>query len=204
MRILTITIPEAEERRELFTKDYPSGLGDFRFFIGKGKGDVIPPCWWVSKRTHWALVENYIAIFELFGDEDLLIFEDDCTFVSGFLEKYNEFMNNVPDDADLIYLGILNRKPPVPLRNGIIQATDGLYSHAIIYKRDYIPFLLKCLKAPRWRGYHGYDERLALLQYHGLLTAYAPEEPLCGQRAGYSFITENERPAFLHTGDRKP
>ena len=199
MKILVITLLEAEERRESFIREYPTELGEYSFFIGKGKGDVTAPYWWVSKRTHWALVENYINIFERYGSEDLLIFEDDCIFVSDFNEKYNAFMKYVPKDADLIYLGIINRKPPVPLRNGIVRATDGLSSHAILYKREYIPFLLRCLKSPHWVGIHGYDERLALLQYHRLLNAYAPEEPLCGQRAGYSYIMEQDRPAFLLT-----
>lgn len=197
MKIITITLPEANERREKFDANFPAILGGFEYYYGKGKNDVAPPHWWLSKKTHWALVENYIDIFEKYGNDDLLIFEDDCNFVNDFAKRYQPFIDLIPDVADLIYLGVINNMPPVRMNDGIVKVVRGLSSHAIIYKKHMIPFLLRCLKAPHWQCYHGYDERLAFLEHQCLLTAYAPVVPLCGQQAGYSYIMEKDRPAFL-------
>ena len=195
MKTLVITLPEAEERRTLFTKDCP--LTDYSFYMGKGKEDVNPPNWFRSQKTHWALIENYIDILEHNQDDDLLIFEDDCTFCDDFKLKYNLFRNTVLDDWDILYLGVIHKRIPRPISKEIDRVTWGLSSHAIIYKKESIPYILRLLKAPRWKGFHGYDERLGLLEDQGLITAYAPKYPLCGQRAGYSYIMEMERGSYL-------
>ena len=195
MKTFVITLPEAEERRKLFDKECP--LTDYKYFVGKGKGDVQPPEWFRSGRTHWALIDNYISLFKMHGDDDLLVFEDDCTFCDEFRLRYNLFMNTVPNDWDILYLGVIHKRIPRPISKEIDRVTWGLSSHAIIYKKESIPYLLRLLQAPRWKGFHGYDERLGLLEDQGLITAYSPKEPMCGQRAGYSYIMEMERGSYL-------
>lgn len=197
MKRIVITVPDAVQRRTDFIKDYPYKLGSFDFYFGKGKNEVIPPNWWLSKPSHWALVENYINIFERYAGEDLLIFEDDCSFCTNFLYKYKTYLKSVPKNADLIYLGVIHRSEPVSINEKVVKVVSGVSSHAIIYKKKSIPTLLKYLKSSDWVGYHGYDERLAFLQKNQLITAYAPVEPLCGQKAGYSYIMETNRESFL-------
>jgi GR25 family glycosyltransferase involved in LPS biosynthesis len=72
--------------------------------------------------------------------EYALIFEDDAILCDGFLEKYNHFINNIPNDCDIAFIGgrfESNYKMDV---NNYIEISENVIQHKNITEEYYYDF----------------------------------------------------------------
>ena len=193
MKVYVLNVATQADRLQHFKETYPKCLPTYTIWKAKTGNDVEVPDWWCSSANRWALVQNYIDILSEETDEDILIFEDDCTFSEDFENKYNLFLNEVPDDWDMLYLGALHVSPPIQVSTGILRLRDSVCGHAIIYRNSIRQELIDYYKEPVWGCSHAPDERRAQAMVSCKFKAYAPFINICGQDTGYSTLESRNR-----------
>jgi hypothetical protein len=109
----------------------------------------------------------------------VLILEDDAVFAKGFSPDID-----VPDDAELLYLGGEHVRPTQPVSKGLVKATFVQRSHAYI---AYHPVEVAAGLAA------GKMQRLDAALAELCLTTYAKDPFTVGQAAGPSLIETIQR-----------
>jgi hypothetical protein len=80
------------------------------------------------------------------GLKNFLFFEDDAVFHPDFINLFDKFIQQVPEDWNLLYLGGQNVQTPVRITENINRVTRAYYVHAIgIHSRAY-DFILELFK----------------------------------------------------------
>lgn len=74
--------------------------------------------------------------------EGALIFEDDAVFCPDFAERFPVFMQEVPDDWQLLYLGCNNTTPPIPVTPNVARVKQAFTTHAYAIRGQAISILL--------------------------------------------------------------
>lgn len=202
MKIYVINVESESDRLQAFADSYPACLPQYTVWEAKTGEDVVKPDWWGSSANRWALVQNFIDILSEDNDEDVLIFEDDCTFAKDFEEKYNAFLNEVPDDWDMLYLGAQHVAAPTQVTAGVLQLKNSICGHAIIYRNRIKQELAAYYQEPRWGCMHMPDQRRGQAMASGKFKAYAPLVNICGQAKGYSILSKRERKARWYNSFR--
>lgn len=198
MKAYVINIPTATDRLERFQSNYPACLPACTVWNAKTGEDVTKPVWWKGTANRWALVQNFIEIFDANkdGDESVLIFEDDCLFCKDFESAYNTFMAEVPQAAEMIYLGTQPHGISVQVSEHVLRLAPCFSSHAIIYTPSAMRTLYELFTAPNWDCKHFSDQRKAQAIAKNLVKAYSPIVHLCGQGGCYSYLTNSVRPVM--------
>ena len=206
MKTYVINLAERADRLTTFRDGYPEGiLPPFTVWPAKRGVDVTPPAWWATTANRWALITNVTDILaeNEDGDEDVMICEDDCCFAENFREAYTAFMAEVPDDADMLFIGGGHNSqflyPPVQVSENVLRCRYSLYNHCFIVKAGFIPTLKAWLldTTSAWVCFHAQDNRIAeLMKDTAGCTAYSPIRFLAGQRGGtISDLGDGARPA---------
>jgi GR25 family glycosyltransferase involved in LPS biosynthesis len=74
--------------------------------------------------------------------KSILIFEDDIELSSTACSTVENYINTIPDDWDMIFLGCIHRKKPEIILPRIARVTDSIYCHAyLINERIYDIYL---------------------------------------------------------------
>ena len=194
MKVYVLNKTEDSERLKAFAANYPVRLPDVTVWKAKTGADVDVPAWWQSSANRWALVQNFIDILSQDGgEEDVLIFEDDCIFAKEFDVLYNAFLAEVPDDWDMLYLGAQHVTAPVQVSENILRLSGSICGHAIIYRNSVKQKLVDFFQEPNWGCLHMPDQRRAQGMASGKFRCYSPLFNLCGQAAGYSSLTKSDR-----------
>lgn len=121
--------------------------------------------------------------------QNVLIFEDDVIFCDDFLEKLIEFMDNVPSDWEMLYLGGNHNyhigSTPEKINDFVIKCHETFTTHAIVITQSLYKRILdiNSLNKP-------IDVAYAELQKQ--YKVYAPSTSLVTQRVGYSDIQNRE------------
>lgn len=193
MKSIVINLPENKERLEAFKAVYPSKVfGELTVWPAKSGKDIEVPDWWENEPNRYALAVNQMDILDSV-DDDVIIFEDDCIFTDNFAKKYKKFISEVPEDADIIFLGVGHTHPAIQISENVLQAVWPIASHAVIYKKKCLKQFVEYFKEPVWPCRHYPDQRRAQGIYTGKFKAYAPLHNLCGQSAGHSDIINEDR-----------
>ena len=122
------------------------------------------------------------------GSPSVLIFEDDCLFDPDFVEKFSEYMVQVPADWDMLFLGGYHFAPPVPVSRNIVRAVITLTAHAYAVRQSiYSEFIALNENPPAI-----VDRNNTILQQK--FNCYCCEPNLVGQLAGYSDLMGEEMP----------
>lgn len=178
-----------------------------------------PPNWWTQTSGAWGCLQSHISILENAlqnGINSILVFEDDADFIDEFSNKVLEFLADVPDDWDQIYLGgqhlSSSRIPPIPIGPKILRCKNVNRTHA--YAVRGIKFITEIYRhlqdypsharTPR----HHVDHRLGILHGTDKYNIYAPRKWLVGQVGGPSDVLKRQtRAQFWHLrslpGERK-
>ena len=195
MKVYVLNVKENTERLAQFTENYPSCLPEFQVWEALTGEDVVKPDWWQSSSNRWSLVENYINILSEDTDEDILIFEDDCTFAEDFEEKYTAFLEEVPDNWDMLYLGAQHIAIPEQVSDNVLKLVNSVCGHAVIYKNSIRQELINWYRQPYWGCKHMPDMRRAQAMVKGKFKCYSPLVNICGQAQGYSELSKRDRNA---------
>ncbi len=123
--------------------------------------------------------------------KDYLVFEDDAEFHPNFNNLFSQFIKQVPEDWDMIYLGG-SHKPYgnesqglLPLSENVGRVTLTYTSHAVAFKNTIYDDLIEI-----WDGTERIDICLTILQNKYNCYAFIPN--IVAQRDGYSDIMGKE------------
>jgi GR25 family glycosyltransferase involved in LPS biosynthesis len=167
------------------------------------------PSWYPAGPGAWGCIRSHVRIWEdalTQGWESVLVFEDDALFCEDFAQRATEFLDAVPDDWDMIYLGgqhlydhdweaVRGRgraMPPQMLddRRLVLRCQNVNRTHAYAIRPAMMQRAIElCALLPQdahtLTAYH-VDNRLGTI--HAAHKVYAPYRWLAGQRTADSDI----------------
>lgn len=199
MKSFVLNLETAKERLDIFQKEFPASLEKPTVWRAKPPEECSIPEWWRGSPEFWSNTENIQDILAFTKDqqENILLFEDDCIFSSDFETRWNTFINEVPDDYDLINLCALHMcsvpYPPVQVSPNVLRAKLGFNTNALIITPSGAAKMLNQIQKPNWRCRHICEQQLGYLYRDPSFTVYAPLQNFIGQRACYSSLCKRER-----------
>jgi len=122
------------------------------------------------------------------GNPSVLIFEDDCLFDPAFEEKFPEYMRQVPEDWDMLFLGGYHFETPVSVSRNVVRARMTLTTHAYAVRQSIYTDFIELNETPPAIV----DRNNTILQKK--FNCYCCEPNLVGQLAGYSDLMGKEMP----------
>ena len=163
-----------------------------------------PPIWFGSRANAGAYGcwRSHRQILELALNnhwENVLIFEDDCTFVPGAKEILEAALSELPDDWGFLYLGgqyhHRTLEPSFKIRwpflasDHLARAYNLNRTHAYAVNRRYVKTILDFLNRNNLNGRPAHiDHQYGCLQESGEVPVYCVYPFICGQRAGSSDV----------------
>lgn len=180
-RIVLINLDHRTDRLEAFDKQAKGlGIEYIRFpAITEDmlKSNPTDAC----KQSHKAVIHNAVKD----GVGNLLVFEDDATFVDNFLEEFNQVYSQLPEDWDMFYLGAWHLKS-IGYSDKLIKMIESYSAHAYGIRAKYLQQALS-------ETLGAYPIDVALAQKHQFIQAYCAKPALVFQSPGYSDITKEYR-----------
>ena len=205
---------------------YPKALPKPDLFYGVTKENFEVPEWWLNIHGENYDGQDSRGIFccgkskelllrqhkEQYPDEDALLMEDDVFFIPEASEKYDRFMESVPNDWALIYLGgwhSYNTKGMYPLevKPGVLRVFMDAGNEALIVRANVIDEVIEHITHSPVNVFTHVDWHLTAIQHRH--PCYSPLGYIAGQQDGYSVICRYDRKMgiwndFLYEGiDRK-
>lgn len=194
--IFYINLSIRPDREKQFLSSFPEELGT-PIRIEAVHGDSCPhPAWWGAGAGAWGCYRSHLNLLEYCMSKNLpsyMVFEDDATFVPNFMEKYQAFINDLPPDCDMFYLGgqlmHVPENTPVKINENVYRPFNVNRTHCFAvfnsgYKYLY-DFLLRRFEAKDWH----IDHHLGRAHEQAVLNVYCSSEWLVGQREGSSNIS---------------
>jgi len=106
-----------------------------RFSASDGNELALPRDWIHTPGAYGCLQSHLRAVREArdAGVSSVLIFEDDVVFDPQFKEKFATFIEELPDDWDMLFLGALHKDEPLRLSEHIARITkaNSTFAYAI-------------------------------------------------------------------------
>jgi GR25 family glycosyltransferase involved in LPS biosynthesis len=197
-RSYVINLPFKMDRLAKFQSTAPRCLGQIDAWRAVHGDTVQHPDWWTAGRGAWGCYKSHFQILEKCyneGVESYLVFEDDAVFRNGFDGELTAFMESVPQDWEMIYLGgqLLHEvaNPPKRVNEHCFVPYNVNRTHAFaVHKRGYDK-LYQHLSATPFAAHEHIDHHLGRLHESGRLKVYCPGKWLVGQDAGPSNISGN-------------
>jgi GR25 family glycosyltransferase involved in LPS biosynthesis len=139
---------------------------------------------WPGSPGAWGCRESHIRLLEMIkneGHQKFMIIEDDAVIKRSFTRKFNQFLDLIGDDWDMIYLYAKNHYlKPINLMPGVMQLQNTLGTVGIVYNARNLDIILNKLKS----DYRWLDSCMADL--HVVLKVYAPTQSLLTHPKGFS------------------
>ena len=186
------------DRLEKFQSSIPKCLRPVDVWRAIHGDTVQHPDWWTAGRGAWGCYRSHMQILEMCyneGVESYLVFEDDAVFHENFADLFPQFVANLPDDWEMVYLGgqLLHEiaHPPKRVNDHWYVPYNVNRTHAFaVHKRGYEK-LYRHLAATPFVNHEHIDHHLGRLHESGTLKIYCPAKWLVGQDAGQSNISGN-------------
>lgn len=229
-RVVVINRPDRPDRREKLETHLREIAWPFRApqWHAAVPGNMMPPppSDWKSTRNIWANLQSHLQIIrEAYdaGAEHLLVMEDDCLYLPGFLPRVREFLGAVPEDWGLMYLGgrfadytahtaadggeeikrehwgggEVNQPRRQHIGGGVYRVCglNNLESYAV--SRAFMPEAIRILSETRFHS----DVALNLAQWTA--PTYTMIPPLAAQRAGWSDNFGTDKQCYGRVAMRK-
>ncbi len=105
-------------------------------------------------RGHLGCWDSHRRLMEKIKDQNngmTLVLEDDCDFVKEYAVEFAEWMKELPEDWDLIYLGGVNQDDPEKYSQHWDYARNILQTHAYIVRDKFIPTIHQALVNHPWK-----------------------------------------------------
>lgn len=141
------------------------------------------------KNGMFGLVLTYLKIYDDWKKsekKDILIIEDDCCFVENFNTKLTEYIENIPDDWDMIYFGANHNyhmgMKTQQINNKCIKLNHSYSAHCVLLKNYVFEELISNIRNFTTEN----DVMMATLQKK--YNAYSSQETLATQIQSFSNI----------------
>ena len=166
---------------------------------------VSPPTWWSIGSGAWGCYRSHVNILERCltdGVKSVLVLEDDLELCDNFAENTQRFLEEVPDDWDMICLGGQLHIPPKKISEQVYQASNVICTHAFAISSKALLNIYQWLHPKDWcvRSKICLHVDYQLTGFHALPTSriYVPTMWLTNQGGGYSDICKrNLGPRYL-------
>jgi GR25 family glycosyltransferase involved in LPS biosynthesis len=135
-------------------------------------------------------VFSHIEVLEKAKAQQLpyvLIFEDDVTFPLDFDFRFQQCLNDLPEDWDLFYLSGTPKNTPQRVTNNVCKVGGMWGTFGYMIRESVYDFILMEWKRQRLTA----DS--ALIKISGLLNVYCAKNKLISHQSGYSYIAQKER-----------
>lgn len=186
-RVVCISLERRPDRYRAFCDRVPSDwpFGEIEMVTAVDGKKCPHPQWWRQGGGAWGCYQSHLRIIEQAlndGVKSLLIFEDDATFVDGFVEKAREFLDRLPGDWGQAYLGGQHLRRPQAVCPGVVRAANINRTHAYAIRGDAMRHIYKWLHATdQWQNRCHIDHHYGRMHGTKSINVYAPEVWLCGQ-----------------------
>lgn len=128
---------------------------------------------------------SHVSVLSMCKSDVIFVFEDDAIFVDDFQQKFEEAMNSVPQDWNMLYFGAhLLQKEPV--NNQWVRSIECSSTHAYAVKKEYVSKLIR-----RAMSVDGHTD-VAFSSLHKEIIAYAARPTLVYQGPSYSDLLGDE------------
>ncbi len=161
-------------------------------------GQLCPkPAWWNESAGAWGCLRSHLRIIEdclNSGFESVLIFEDDAVFNELFVRDLQKFLQNLPADWQMIYLGgqLLREgfRPPTRISDEVYRPYNINRTHAYAVRgAAMLRSLYEHLLSRDWFPKHHLDHHYGRLHQTGRYGVYVPRQWLVGQLGGPSDVS---------------
>lgn len=182
--------------------------GEFVLTPGIDVQQCPPPAWWNTHIGAWGCYQSHVRAIERALNDGLLnlmVFEDDALLGDRLVDRTLDFLEIIPDDWDMLYLGGNHRGPtrpgkaPTKIMPGLYRCKEvlGTYAYAVS-KRGMQRLYPRLFQGPPDGHNLHIDQLLAILHAELGLNVYAPTDWIVGHGAtGVSDINGEQ-----HTQDR--
>lgn len=154
-----------------------------------------PPEWWNPGKGAWGCYRSHLQIIEHCLNQNIssvLIFEDDAIFCDDFSTKARQFLQALPGDWQMVYLGgqhlYVNRQPPKKINDYVCKPYNVNRTHAFGLRGEGLKIVYRHITAVNWLSGQHIDHHLGRLHMNGGIKVYTPTSWLVGQRQGVSDI----------------
>lgn len=117
------------------------------------------------------------------------IFEDDALFIPGFRGKLGKFVDHLPSDWEVLWLGGKHRRVPRPIAEGVVAPTRAHRSQAYVVRDGDVAARLLANARSHLDDRRHFDHVTAEFMLNEQMHVFAPSPWLVGQAAGPSDIT---------------
>ena len=198
-KVVLIHPDKFTDRLKHLEEVYPAILPKYEIPYALTGAEVNVPSWWRSPINAYALLENVKAVVSNI-DSVTLIMEDDCSFSPDFETALPKFLEEIPDDWDLAYLGCRHRytklHKPIRISEHCLKLRRVVMNCAVLYNPLSKDKILDVLNPDNWIndmcGGYEYDCAYGDAIMHGKLKAYSPIKNICGQGAEDSTLRNNK------------
>lgn len=198
-RCYVISLARRPERYERFIAGLPD---DWPFprperFMAIDGHTVGPPKWWRQGNGAWGCYRSHLALIERClneGVESVLLLEDDAVFPTGFSAAAAQFLNALPDNWQMAYLGgqllRVHLQRPTRVSDQVYRPFNVNRTHAFALRgRKFLQAVYEHLHEwGTWKHGHHIDHHFGVLHQSGKYNVYCPGEWLVGQADGLSDI----------------
>ena len=198
-RVYVLNLDRREDRYQQFLKGLPE---DWPFKqperVTAIDGQLVPsPEAWKAGNGAWGCYRSHVRLIEDMLNRQggpILLLEDDAIFEEGFTEAVKRFIDHIPDQWDMLYLGgqHLREKKGKPrrLNEYVYEPYNVNRTHAFaVQGGDFGRTLYRWLhKWEDWKGNHHIDHHLGRLHETRKYDIFCPNQWLVGQREGKSNI----------------
>lgn len=177
-----ISLPSRGDRRQVFRDQaINEAIGDYEFVPGVLNGAYqgkLRKEQYGCKFSHKTLIGSFVAADIPQG----LVLEDDALFVEGIVNKFNEWIKEVPDDWDMIYLGAHNHKPLVMVSEHVGRCVYSLSTVGYIVRNTAYKLITELLEQDKVL------DMIYALEVQPRLKCYCFKPNLVVQASGWSDI----------------
>lgn len=200
-KAFVINLPFKTDRLESFLKRVPACFGQIEVWPAVHGDSIRHPDWWTSGAGAWGCYRSHLQILEHCYQnqiESYVVFEDDAIFRPNADEATKLFLDAVPPDWEMIYLGgqLLHevRNPPRKINDQVYTPYNVNRTHCFaVHQRGYDK-IYRHLFGKLHPNEH-IDHHLGRLHESGTLKLYAPARWIVGQDGGPSNISGNTNAA---------
>lgn len=154
------------------------------------------PAWWLGGGGAWGCYRSHCAIIERCLNEgvgSVLIFEDDALFPTDFTKRAEEFLEALPADWEMAYLGgqhlRAEKQKPKRVNDLVYKPYNVNRTHAFALRGEGLKKVYKHLHKKQWSTSHHIDHHLGTLHESGTLRLYCPADWIVGQAESKSDIS---------------
>ena len=206
MRAYIITTADSKHvGRKPDLTNYPDTLPTPELFYGVTPADVTTPQWWLDshrkhrdnapERVYCCNLSKVLALknhIERYPGEDVLLMEDDVIYKPNAEETYKRFLDNMPANWGLQFLGGWHEFSragsliPREVAPGVVTCNNVLGSEAVIIRAELIQEAIDLLTITPDNDYYICDWQLTKMQRRYM--AYAPLGFIAYQQDGFSLL----------------